>query len=486
MIRGAGTAPGKDGRKNMYIFKNACRNLTRNGWRNMLVAVILTSMLAATTVVLLLRDAAGAWIRDFQNSFSIETTMGVDWSYAENHMQTQEVNGEDGSVSMVATFEPEEVPMEVWDRIATSQYLKKAQLAACTGYVSDDLQAVEMDESMSRMEGMTLDEMMDLFGVKTEEELYTIISQKDAERIMDFKKGMIGQIYCVSDPKLLYEFANGMRELSEGRFCENAGEVIVGEEFAKKNNLNLGDTFTVEGARKGDHDTRELTLVGIFTDHYANVNNADVWVGVTASDMVATYETLAYLGFTDVYPLEQSIHYYVKDTDSLPLFEEEARKMGLPDSYSMQYEIEDYESAVRPVERMADFAASFGWITLLVGTCVLVVLMIINIRDRKYEIGVLRAIGMRKAHVARGIVYESFTIVGLSAALGVLLGRLLIKPVLRLASPSNTEIVKYLGYDMRFAFPVVGTALGLALICGIIGIFFITRYEPMRIFRSAQ
>ena len=312
----------------MYIFKNACRNITRNGWRNMLVAVILTVMLAATTVVLLLRDAAGAWIRDFQNSFSIETTMGVDWSYAENHMQTQEVKGEDGSVSMVSTFEPEEVPMEVWDRIATSQYLKKAQLAACTSYVSDDLQAVEMDESMSRMEGMTLDEMMDLFGVKTEEELYTIISQKDAERIMDFKKGMIGQIYCVSDPKLLYEFANGMRELYEGRFCENAGEVIVGEEFAKKNNLNLGDTFTVEGARKGDHDVRKFTLVGIFTDHYANVNNADVWVGVTASDMVATYETLAYLGFTDVYPLEQSIHYYVKDTDSLPLFEEEARKMG--------------------------------------------------------------------------------------------------------------------------------------------------------------
>lgn len=470
----------------MYIFKNACKNLMRNGWRNTLVAVILTIMLAATTVVLLLRDAAGAWIRDFQNSFSIETTMGVDWSYAEKHMQTQEVTNEDGSVSMVSTFEPEEVPMEVWDKIATSQYLKKAQLAACTGFVSDELQAVKMDESLSRMEGMTLEELMDLFGVKTEEELYTIMSKKDAERIMDFKKDMIGQIYCVSDPKLLYEFANGMRELSEGRFCEKAGEVIVCEEFAKTNNLRIGDTFTVEGARKGDHDVRELKLVGIFTDHYANANAADVWVGVSASDMVATYETLSYLGFSDVYPLEESIHYYVKDTDSLPLFEEEARAMGLPDSYSMKYEIEDYESIVNPVEKMSDFAASFGGITLLVGTCVLVVLMIINIRDRKYEIGVLRAIGMKKSHVARGIIYESFTIVGFAAVLGVLLGRLLVKPVLRLASPSNMEITKFIGEDMRFTFPVVGTALGLALVCGIIGIFFITRYEPMRIFRSAQ
>lgn len=63
-----------------------------------------------------------------------------------------------------------------------------------------------------------------------------------------------------------------------------------------------------------------------------------------------------------------------------------------------------------------------------------------NIRERKYEIGVLRAIGMKKSSVAKGMVYETLIIMFISFALSVLLGLELTKTIAAALLGDLTEI----------------------------------------------
>ena len=114
------------------------------------------------------------------------------------------------------------------------------------------------------------------------------------------------------------------------------------------------------------------------------------------------------------------------------------------------------------------------------------ILTVINIRDRKYEIGVLRAIGMPRWQVAIGLISEILIIVSFATVIGYAAGSLLIKPVIRLAIPGNDALLGVTGVTLSGIMPVFAVALLLALISGMISTVFITRYEPMRIFRQAD
>ena len=72
--------------------------------------------------------------------------------------------------------------------------------------------------------------------------------------------------------------------------------------------------------------------------------------------------------------------------------------MGLSEDYTVtSTDVEAYEQSLLPLQNLSKFAAWFLLVVLLIGGVILIVFHIFNIRERKYEIGVLTAIGMRRA-----------------------------------------------------------------------------------------
>ena len=53
-----------------------------------------------------------------------------------------------------------------------------------------------------------------------------------------------------------------------------------------------------------------------------------------------------------------------------------------------------------PLKNLSTFATYFLIVVLIIGAVILIVLNIFNIRERKYEVGVMTAIGMKKGKVA--------------------------------------------------------------------------------------
>lgn len=92
--------------------------------------------------------------------------------------------------------------------------------------------------------------------------------------------------------------------------------------------------------------------------------------------------------------------YVFADQEKYEQFQDDVKEMGLDDSYTVtSQDVNSYEQSLIPLENLSNFALYFFIVVLIIGAIVLMVINIFNIRERKYEIGVLTAIGMKKRNV---------------------------------------------------------------------------------------
>jgi putative ABC transport system permease protein len=121
--------------------------------------------------------------------------------------------------------------------------------------------------------------------------------------------------------------------------------------------------------------------------------------------------------------------YYLKRPEMLADFEAELRSNGLPDDYAVRTDESDLGRIAGAIERLKSLSLTFLIIVLSLGAIVIILLSAIAIRERKYEIGVLRAMGMKKKHVALGLWIEIIAITGICFTLGINAGAALSQPV---------------------------------------------------------
>lgn len=101
---------------------------------------------------------------------------------------------------------------------------------------------------------------------------------------------------------------------------------------------------------------------------------------------------------------------------------------GLNEYYTISTNISSFEESVRPLNNLNKFANVFLLLVLIIGGIILVVLNMINIRERKYEVGVLRAIGMKNSKVLLQFITEFFAVTFLALILGSVIGSVLSVP----------------------------------------------------------
>ena len=106
------------------------------------------------------------------------------------------------------------------------------------------------------------------------------------------------------------------------------------------------------------------------------------------------------------------------------------RKAGLSDDYTVSsMDVEQYGQSLVPIDNLSKFARTMLIVVLSVGAVVLVILTIFNIRERKYEIGVLTAIGVKKWKVAAQFAVELLTVVLIGLIVGTGIGAATSVPV---------------------------------------------------------
>jgi putative ABC transport system permease protein len=120
------------------------------------------------------------------------------------------------------------------------------------------------------------------------------------------------------------------------------------------------------------------------------------------------------------------------------------------------------------VEKLAEIriAQAMAWITsaiaLLIGTLGTLNTMVMSVRERTREIGVLRAIGWPRSRVIRMVLGESVMLSVLGGVMGIAAAFLLLQVLVRLPGAS--------GFVVRYVeFRIVLLALGISVVVGVLG-----------------
>ena len=194
--------------------------------------------------------------------------------------------------------------------------------------------------------------------------------------------------------------------------------------------------------------------------------------------------------------------YHLKQPDMISAFESELRGKGLPDDYTVRTDESALEHLTAPVESLKNLSLTFLLIVLILGAVIMVLLSVISVRERKYEIGVLRAMGMKKKKVALGLWTETIVLTCICFVLGMCAGAALSQPVSdaimtgqaqssstgttsladRLNEAANQEPTTIdVSVSAVTALEIFGISALLASIAGIISVSRITKYEPIEI-----
>lgn len=492
--------------KSVYIVNNAIQNIFRNRGRNILIAIIILAIITTTVVALIINNTAGRIIDDYKTRFGSEVTISPDREKMRAQMQ-QSVQGSSGGQPTRAMFNLSAVAIapELYLDFGDSDLLKESVYSAQAGAVSDTLKAVDEEENSDMGSGTII-----VNGKEVDASAFRMATMR-----------VIGN----SNLDTMTEFIEGLRAVDEGRIYEKPGECVVSNEFADLNGLNLGDEIEVQTAMAEESVTIKMTVVGIYSDLTDATNGMTGMRNAGSNrrnEILTSFETLINAGNMDSISnsgINITAKFYLKSPDLLDAYRAELAAKGLDmDTYIVSADEAGYNTVVAPVESLKGVTWTFLVIVLVLGAVILILLSTIAIRERKYEIGVLRAMGMKKGKVALGLLTEMIVITAICLAVGLGAGMIASQPVSDIlleqqveaaqsnnnmngnfgnvtsggmiynarmgGNPgSNVEALKEMEVGMTVAtiIEIILISLLLAVTASVVGIVNVTRYEPMRI-----
>jgi len=206
---------------------------------------------------------------------------------------------------------------------------------------------------------------------------------------------------------------------------------------------------------------------------------------VTTEDLYLFAES-DFLSGATIVPYETSLRtrdnetmFYLKSPDMLADFEAEMREKGLPDDWRVFRDEAAYRRMIKPIENLKGVSLTFLIIVLVFGAAIMILLSIIAIRERKYEIGVLRAMGLKKKKVAFCLWVETIVITFACFVAGIIVGTVLANPVSNMLWTGDGQIS--IGLDAITTLQILGVSILLASIAGAVSVSRITKYEPIKI-----
>lgn len=514
----------------MYIVKNALKCISRSKGRNILIGIIVLVIAISACIGLSIRQAAESAKKETLNMMSVTGSIafdrqsmmsGMGGSGGFDHSQFASMMGDASSLSL-----------KEYQKYAEAETVKDfyySMTASLSG--TENFEPVSTDESSSSESSGGFGGMGGMMGSMGD---FTLIGY--------------------SGDNAMTSFIDGTASIVDGAvFEEGTDEMncIISQELAAYNDLSVGDTILLSNPSVEDEaETYELSIVGIYSDSSSNESSFSMFGAssdpanriymsypalqsiIDASEDVATTEVDDTFGIERSTALRGTLAgtYVFADTKGYHQFEEDVRAMGLDDSYAVSSpDLAAYENSLTPLNTLSTMATTFLIVILIIGAIILVVLNIFNVRERKYEIGVLTAMGMKKGKVAMQFLTEIFAVTLCAVIIGAGIGAFSSVPVTNallenqvasqqeqaasveenfgrddvgnmmgdmsgsssgnmpfanlFGGSSETNYVTSVSSAMNFTvvMQMLGIAVLLTIVAGMVSVLFVMRYEPLKI-----
>ncbi|MFB6588311.1 ABC transporter permease [Bacillus thuringiensis] len=203
----------------------------------------------------------------------------------------------------------------------------------------------------------------------------------------------------------------------EGITSKTVGKnvAMIEKKLAEKNNLKVGDKLQIGEVMDEELTTKELEIIGI----YESKEEAPSFGGQSFALLEPANQI--YVPYSVMNSLENAI-YSLKDPKDIDAFKEEAKKMGLPAYYELDAQDNVYKQMIGPIENIASFSKTIVIMVSIAGATILGLIIMLSIKERRKEMGILLSIGEKKWKLMGQLLVEVLCIAVLAFGLSLATG----------------------------------------------------------------
>lgn len=513
----------------MYIFKNALKSITRAKVRNILIIIITIIISVSACIALSIRQSAETSREASLDSLEITAQISVD-------RQSLMKNAESSNDKLKTLQGSQNLSLEEMQIYAQSKFVNDFYYTI-TSSLNGDITLSPVDTSTTNEDDSINSNGMPVnnpngnkgFGKMGSQGDFTIIGYSSHDAMTSFK--------------------NGTKKITDGTVFDSETtepQCIVSDELAILNELKIGDSITLINPNNEEENVA-MTVCGIYNNSESSTSqqgnmmsfNASsdpanqIYVSFNALNSIvdksksnATVETDETSGIEISTALrgQESGTYVFSNIENYKAFETDVVALGLDDTiYTISsQDVDSYEQSLIPLNNLSNYSLYFLLVVLIIGAAILIIFNLFAARERKYEIGVLAAIGMNKVKIATQFISEAFIITFISIVISTCIGATISVPIAdkllenqiasvetsnqttkenfggefqgrmdiskgSMSRPSNSKTkINYVkditaSIDVVVLFQLLGLGILLALISSATAVISILRYEPLKI-----
>ena len=235
------------------------------------------------------------------------------------------------------------------------------------------------------------------------------------------------QIKGVSESSSYSEFSAGTASLVEGEAITSADEdtnnVLIEQSLAEANDLSVGDKFKIKDS---DDKDVEVTIKGIYkTSDSGDSMSAQFNFMNPSNTIFSSYTMVNTLTGSEGKTIDSAV-YNLEDPKDMDSFVKQANKLIDTDTFSLETNDQMYQQMLQPLNNVSSFAKNIVILVAVAGVVILTLIIMLSIRERKYEIGVLLSLGESRMKVISQFFVEIFICMifalGIAAASGNVVG----------------------------------------------------------------
>ncbi|MGC6767643.1 ABC transporter permease [Enterococcus sp. LJL51] len=211
------------------------------------------------------------------------------------------------------------------------------------------------------------------------------------------------QVTGVKDLSMYSSFSEGSAVIVDGQAVtsedEGTNNVVIEQTLADANELSVGDTFTITSP-EDEETTYEVTVKGIYETTESSSSMGMMFNFLNpANTIYGSYTFANALKGDDSEGTIDSAVYTLTDPEKMDQFVEASEALIDTDTFSIQTNDLMYQQMLQPLNNVASFAKNIVILVAVAGVIILTLIVMMTIRERRYEIGVLLSMGEARVKV---------------------------------------------------------------------------------------
>lgn len=380
----------------MNFIKRAWLNVTRKKGRTLLLILIMSAILLFVFAGLIIQEAASKAVDNAKQSANATVTLSANRDNAFKQLRKNKKQQKTLSFSSVS--------LKTVRKIARSKYVKNYNVLNSTTGTAKSFKAIKTSSSgTSQLAGPMGNN-----------------GQKKTNKSSTNNTSSLS-LSGVTSTALTSAFSEGTNKIISGRGLtvndQGTNHAVIEKQLAKQNDLTTGETIKVKVSGK----IVKLKIVGIYRANSSSTSQMQPQMNDPSNTI---YLSSRYVGkLKGKVNQADSVTFTMTNPAKATTFITQAKKQINTTKFSLTTNDSVYQTMLTPLNNIKSFSQKIIWLVCIAGTAILTLLVILMVRERRYEAGVLLSLGEKKGKIILQFFTELLLVMIVSSVIALIGGK---------------------------------------------------------------